>query len=147
MKKSAFSLYWLAAGLVFLGLGSCRLIQPENKYNKEAPDYHTTKLALGWVGEYTGIIPSAGGRLMKVYLNLLFNDTYELAYSYLDKPDSHSLAMGKFKWDKTESYITLKIKDFPPYYKVASRRLIQVDRKGKAITGDQGENCLMKKTD
>jgi len=147
MKKLALPLYWLVAVLVILGLGVCRTVQPENKNNRDAPDYHTTKISLDWCGAYTGIIPSADGRMMNVYLNLFCNDAFELTYSYLDKPGSPFIDMGKFKWDKTESYITLDVKNFPPHYWVVSRRLIQVNRRGKVITGAHGENGLMKRTE
>jgi len=144
MKKTTLSLYWFFTALVIIGLGACRSLQPENKYNGEPPDFHTTRLMVNWPGEYTGIIPAADGRLLKVYLNLFCDNAYELTYFYLDKPDTPLLAMGKFEWDKSEGYITLNVKDFPPYYKVASRRLIQTDRKGKIMTNDQGDICLMK---
>jgi len=143
MNKLHFSLCCLAAALVFFGLGACKTIRSEAV--KSAPDIHTTRLSSDWAGEYTGVIPTASGRKMSVNLILYCAETFNLSYSYIDKPDVSFLLKGKIKWDKTERFITIEAKDFPPYYWVFPERLIQVDRKGTIIKGDQGEYCLMKK--
>jgi uncharacterized lipoprotein NlpE involved in copper resistance len=144
MKKTFFSLFWLFAALAVLGLGSCRSIQSENMNNQEPPDFHTARISLSWAGPYTGSI-SSGGRIINALLHLNSDDTFELAYSYADMPDSFFTAKGKFKWDKTGSNITLDAKDFPPYYWVVSNGLIQLDSKGQIITGTQAENYVLKK--
>jgi len=144
MKKSTLSLLGLIAALAILGLGSCRSIQAGNKDNRNAPDFHTTRISLSWSGPYAGSI-SSSGRMIDAFLYLNCDDTFELTYSYADIPASFFTAKGKFKWDKTESCITLEVKDFPPYYWVVSNGLIQLDHNGKVITGDKVENYTLKK--
>jgi hypothetical protein len=145
MKKTTFPPYWFAAALVILGLCGCRTTQGANNDSWYAPDFHTIRITLDWEGYYTGTVISDSGRTISALLFLKDNDTFELGYSYDDIPDSFIAVRGKFKWDKTESNITLKIKDFPPYYRVASNKLIQLDRNGKVITGDMAENYELKK--
>jgi hypothetical protein len=145
MKKTTYSLYWLVETLFILGLGGCRTPQGVNNDSRDVPDFHTTRISLSWNGYYTGTVLSASGRTISTLLILKGNDTFELGYSYDDIPDSFIAAKGKFKWDKTESNITLKVKDFPPYYRVVSRKLIQLDRNGKAITGNLSENYELEK--
>ena len=142
MKKATISLYWLVAALVILGLGACRSTQRE-----EAPDIHSVRSGFSWAGTYTGSIPSSGGRMISAFLILNQNDTFDLSYSYVGIPGSNVITRGKFTWDKTESNITLEVKNFPPYYRVGHNKLIQLDRKGKVVTGGQTENYVLKKTE
>jgi len=83
--------------------------------------------------------------MIRVLLILKGNETFELGYSYVNIPGSFFTARDKFKWDKTESNIILKVKNFPPYYRVEANKLILLDNSGKAITGDQAENYVLKK--
>jgi hypothetical protein len=145
MKKITFSLYWLVAALVIFGLCGCRTTQGANNDSQYAPDFHTIRITLDWGGYYTGTVLSDSGRTISALLVLKDNETFELGYSYDDIPDSFITARGKFKWDKTESNIILKVKNFPPYYRVMSNKLIQLDSNGKVITGDMAENYELKK--
>jgi hypothetical protein len=145
MKKKNFSLYWIVLALIILGLCGCRTTQGANSDSRDAPDFHTTRISLSWDGYYTGTVLSDRGRTISTLLILKGNDTFELGYSYDDIPDSFIAARGKFKWDKTESNITLKVKDFPPYYRVVSNKLIQLDRNGEAIKGNLSENYALGK--
>jgi len=139
------SLYWLIAALVILGLGACSSTPAGNKNHIKAPDYRATRLCVDWNGPYTGTVFSTSGRTIDALLYLKSNDTFELSYSYEDKPDRTIFTIGKFKWDKTETNIILEVRDFPPYYRVASHKLIPLDSKGKIITNDNVESYGLKK--
>ena len=145
MKKARLSLYWLVAALVIFGLGACYSTPGENRYNGETPDFHTTRTSLNWSGVYTGIITSTNGQKISVSLYLKRDETFELGYSYVNKPDSFFNARGKFKWNKTEDKINLNLKDFPSYYWVVENELIQLDSEWKVITDHYVENYVLKK--
>jgi len=144
MKKSAFSLFCLTAALVILGLGAIRPIHAESNNKREAPDYNIPRISLDWSGPYTGII-SGGGRMIGALLYLSSDNTFELSYSYEDTSDKIIFARGKFEWDKTESNITLDVKNFPPYYRVGENILTQLDSKGNVITDIQLEDYTLEK--
>jgi uncharacterized lipoprotein NlpE involved in copper resistance len=102
-------------------------------------------MSLDWDGAYTGIIPSASGSGISVLIVLNQNGTFVIGYSYVDRPDNNFSHKGSFKWDKTGEIIILEVKDMPPYYKVASNKLIQLDMNGEYITGALAENYILKK--
>jgi len=144
MKKSAFSLLCFVAVLAIFGLGAIHPIRAESNNNREAPDFRIPRISLDWSGPYTGII-SGGGRLIGALLYLNSDNTFELSYSYEDTLDRILFARGKFEWDKTESNITLDVKNFPPYYMVGENKLTQLDSKGNAIIDIQLENYALEK--
>jgi uncharacterized lipoprotein NlpE involved in copper resistance len=101
--------------------------------------------SLDWNGVYTGTIPSASGPGIDVRLKLNDDQSFELNYKYLDRPDSPFNWTGSFKWDDTGSIITLDITDVPPHYRVGENKLIQLDMNGKQITGALADNYVLKK--
>jgi copper homeostasis protein (lipoprotein) len=129
----------LLASLVIPGLGSCLS-------NRGLNDTHNSRNSLDWEGVYTGTIPSASGSGIDVRLKLNTDQSFELGYEYIGRSDSTFNRTGSFQWDKKESIIILKIDDdVPPYYKVAENMLIQLDMKGKTISGNMAENYVLKK--
>jgi uncharacterized lipoprotein NlpE involved in copper resistance len=136
IKKSLVIL--LMVTLVISGLASCVSTRGIN-------DPHNSKNSLDWAGFYTGTIPSASGTGIDVRLMLSQDESFVLRYEYRDKPDQYNW-VGSFTWDKKGEIVILKInKDTPPYYKVEENRLIQLDRKGKPITGDLADNYVLTK--
>jgi len=144
MKKSTISFFCLVVSLIIIGLGAIHSIQAENNNDQEMPDLNIPRISFNWSGPYTGIL-SGNGRMVGALLYLNADDTFELSYSYDDLPDRILFTRGKFKWDKTESNITLDVKGFPPFYMVGENRLTQLDSKGKVITGIQVENYALEK--
>jgi uncharacterized lipoprotein NlpE involved in copper resistance len=138
MNKKVFVIFLLMAVLVVLGLSSCLS-------NKGPYDTHNSKDSLNWDGVYTGTIPSASGPGIDVRMRLNLNQSFELTYKYLDRPDGPFNWTGSFQWDKKGNIITLNIKDVPPYYAVAENRLIQLDMKGKPISGSLADNYVLTK--
>jgi uncharacterized lipoprotein NlpE involved in copper resistance len=136
MNKKTLLVFLLMAVLIISGLGSC--------LSNKGLDSHNSKNSLNWEGAYTGTIPSASGIGINVRLRLYPDQTFVLNYEYLDKPDTSSWT-GSFKWDKTGNNITLNVKDVPPHYNVAENMLVQLDMKGKPITGNLADNYVLKK--
>ena len=136
MNKKTILVSFLAAILIISGLGSCATID----------DAHNSKNSLDWAGVYTGTIPSASGTGINVRLRLNTDQSFILQHEYLDRPNSQYNYTGSFKWDKKGNVIILTVKkEVPPYYKVVENALIQLDMKGKPITGDLADDYVLRK--
>jgi uncharacterized lipoprotein NlpE involved in copper resistance len=134
MYKKVFIVMLLTA---VLGLGSC--------LSNRASDIHNSRISLDWAGLYTGTIPSASHPGIDVRLTLNTDQSYELNYVYLDRPDGSFTWKGSFQWDEKGSIIKLDINEAPPYYKVEQDKLIQLDMKGKPIKSRQPDNYVLNK--
>jgi copper homeostasis protein (lipoprotein) len=129
---------FLLSALVIFGLASC-------VSNRGLNDGHNSRNSLDWAGIYTGTIPATDVSGINVRLMLSQDESFVLQYEYLDRPNNQYNSTGSFKWDKKGEIITLKVKDWPPYYKVEENRLIQLDMKGKPITGNLADNYVLTK--
>ncbi|MDR2683591.1 MAG: copper resistance protein NlpE [Dysgonamonadaceae bacterium] len=148
MKTMIYAAGILAVLLV--GLGAC---QSKSKPGEQAPyanaidTIHTSKNCLDWGGSYTGIIPCADCGGIRVRLTLNADETYALQYQYLGKGDDKvSSTSGRFTWKADGSTIVLDSGDYPPYYAVGERFLIQLDRDGNRITGELADKYVLAKT-
>ena len=133
MNRKAF-IFILMAAFAILGLVSCA----SNKGVKNTVD---------WPGVYTGTIPAADGEGINVSLKINKDNTFELKYDYIGKPDSAFTKTGSFKWNKTGDTIDLGLtKDSTPsFYQVAEGKLTQLDMAGKPITGDFADMYVLTK--
>ncbi|MDR2595773.1 MAG: copper resistance protein NlpE [Treponema sp.] len=138
MNNKAFVVLLLSVSLVISGLDSCLS-------NRGVNDTHNSRNSLDWEGVYTGTIPSASGSGIDVRLKLNTDQSFELRYEYIGRPDSTFNQTGSFQWDKNGNIVILKIDDVPPYYKVAENMLIQLDMKGNPISGNMADNYVLKK--
>jgi uncharacterized lipoprotein NlpE involved in copper resistance len=127
--------YILLAVFLITGFISC--------VSNKALDIHTPEI--NWPGTYKGVIPAADCPGIDVQIVLNNDKTYGLWYTYIDRDNSAFYREGTFTWDKTGTIVVLNIKDFPPYYQVAENRLIQLDMKGKIITGDLADLYILNK--
>jgi len=137
MNRKVFVISIVAAIAIF-GLGSCLT-------NRKAADIHNSKDSLDWTGVYKGTIPAASSPGINVSLKLSMDNTYELTYDYIDRSGSPFTNKGSFKWNDTGDIINLGIAETPSYYKVAENKLIQLDMKGKVISGRQADNYVLTK--
>ena len=136
MLRKVFVFLLVAAAIS--GLVSCHS-------NQKSVDTHNSKISLDWAGVYTGTIPSASGSGIDVRLKLNQDQTYELRYEYVGKPDNTFTLTGSFKWNDTGDTVNLGIADTPSYYKIAENKLIQLDMKGNLITGNLTDDYVLKK--
>jgi len=136
MLRKVFVFLLVAAAIS--GLVSCHS-------NQKSVDTHNSKISLDWAGVYTGTIPSASGSGIDVRLKLNGDQTYELRYEYVGKPDNTFTLTGSFKWNDTGDTVNLGIADTPSYYKIAENKLIQLDMKGNLITGNLADDYVLKK--
>ena len=126
MKRKIFVSLLLAAVAVF-GLGSC------------------LSKNIDWVGVYTGTTPAADVEGINVRMKLNKDNTFELTYEYIGKPENTFTFNGSFKWNDTKDTINIEIADAPSYYKVAENKLIQLDMAGKPITGQFADMYVLTK--
>ncbi|OAM88510.1 hypothetical protein AW736_16895 [Termitidicoccus mucosus] len=119
------------------GMGACASKQPVDAA-------HHSRNSLDWAGVYTGEIPSASGSGINVTLTLRSDSTYTLRYRYAGRLGADFGAAGTFKWDNGNT-ITLDAKDAPAHYQVGENRLIQLDMKGKIITGMLADSYVLRK--
>jgi len=137
-RKKSFTVL-LVVALVISGFSSCLS-------NRGIDDAHNSKNNLDWEGVYSGTIPSASGTGINVRLRLNQNETFALRYEYLDRSDNIFNLAGSFKWDKDGNTIKLSnVKDMPPYYKVVENELVQLDMKGKPISGNLADYYILTK--
>ena len=139
MNKKTLVTFLILAVLVVFGFGSCAS-------SSAVDDAHNSRNSLDWEGVYTGTIPAADCPGINVRLTLNKDQSFVLLYEYIDRPDSNNNSTGSFKWDKKGNIVILDIKNTPPYYKVAENKLIQLDMKGKPISGDLADNYVLKKS-
>jgi uncharacterized lipoprotein NlpE involved in copper resistance len=134
MYKKVFIVMLLTA---VLGLGAC--------LSNRAADVRNSRISLDWAGLYAGTIPSASHPGIDARLTLNMDQSYELNYVYLDRPDGSFTWTGSFQWDEKGSIIKLDVNEAPPYYKVVEDKLIQLDMKGKPIESKFPDNYVLNK--
>jgi uncharacterized lipoprotein NlpE involved in copper resistance len=137
MNRKTFIAALLTVVLAVFGLVSC--------LSNKGTDTHSSKTALDWAGVYTGTIPSASRPGIDVRMTLNRDQSYELNYVYIDRPDGSYNRTGSFQWDEKGSVIKLDIENAPPYYKPEEGRLIQLDMSGKPISGILADNYVLRK--
>lgn len=91
-----------------------------------------------WLGKYEGTIPCADCEGIKTEITLKKDNTFRMEQHYLGgKVDRGRIftAMGKFKWDASDSLLTFQNKS-KKKFKVVPGKLIWLDVEGKKIKGD-----------
>jgi uncharacterized lipoprotein NlpE involved in copper resistance len=139
MKKS---ISILTAALVVFGLSACQTTSKEEGQAIDAA--HNSRNSVNWEGVYTGTIPAADGPGINVRITLNLDETYEIWYQYIDRPEEFT-EKGVFTWDESGGNITLDIRDWPPYYKVGENILFQLDMEGNVITGSLADDYILHK--
>ena len=67
-----------------------------------------------------------------------------MTWQYIDKSSEIFTEKGSFAWNKAGDTITLDVEDWPPYYFVGRRHVIQLDMSGKKITGPLADQYILK---
>jgi len=133
MRKPLFIIILLS-----IWLGACLS-------TNQAKTVDNSRTSLDWAGVYAGTIPAADAPGINVQITLRSDESYSLVYNYIDRQNI-ATENGTFNWDKAGSTITLKNTIFPPYYRVGENHLLQLDMKGKIITGKLADLYILKKT-
>ena len=100
------------------------------------------------MGTYSGVTPCADCDGLEVTIILKENNTYEITWYYLGKDGIFYGREGSFKWNSTDSIITLEDMDVdtvPTMYKVGENYLLQLDLKGQVVTGEHADDYILNK--
>ena len=128
--------------IIVLILAGCQSIETPSKI----PDIHTAQISVDWNGTYYGEIPSASGSGIIVRITLTQDETYELQYHYIDRPENFYQVSGPFTWHPDGTTITLEgLENYPKYYWVSSGYIIQLDMRGRRITGNLADKYILRK--
>jgi copper homeostasis protein (lipoprotein) len=115
------------------------------KAGPEAPDHHTSQIALDWAGTYTGTTPCADCDGIGIIVKLNQDGTYILELSY-QEGSAVIEKEGRFTWNDDGNSITLEgIEEGPNYFLVGENKLIQLDREGQRITGTLTDQYILMK--
>jgi heat shock protein HslJ len=117
------------------------------RFEKVATDAHNSQNALDWPGTYKGITPCADCEGIAIKISLNKDLTFLIQTNYLGKGDGKIFEeKGNFTWDKTGGIVLLQgTKGKPSPYKVGENKLVQLDLKGKEISGLLAEKYVLVK--
>ena len=133
MRKTLFVIFII---LFSIGIGACS--------STAAKTVDNSRINLDWAGVYAGLIPAADCPGINVQITLRADESYTIVYNYVDR-QSTATESGTFSWDEAGNTIILKHTTFPPYYRVSENHLLQLDMKGKKITGSFADLYVLKK--
>ena len=143
IKKIVFV---LSIACFFLGLNSCKT----RGGSPDQPQIMTgdTETILNLAGTYSGILPCADCEGIETRIILNADSTYLLTMKYLEKGDDVFGQTGTFKWNETDSIITLENMDSaqsPTMYKVGENHLLQLNLEGNVIEGELADKYILNK--
>jgi uncharacterized lipoprotein NlpE involved in copper resistance len=97
-----------------------------------------------WAGMYYGVIPAADCPGIAVVAIFNTSGFYKITYQYIDRDVPVVTFSGNFTWDEKAKTISPDGSDLPSY-KLKGDKLIQLDMKGKEITGRLARNYILRK--
>lgn len=130
-------------------LSSCYLSQKSQNSNAVAPTADNSRNSLDWDGIYRGVLPCVDCRGIQTTVYLNKDLSYRVKLKYLGKEDNDLEYSGKFVWNKEGNSITLDKAESnrrPDSYFVGENTLTQLDIAGKKITGQQGAEYVLTKS-
>jgi uncharacterized lipoprotein NlpE involved in copper resistance len=137
-------LYLLTIFAVLMsGLEACKSKTETKESNAPATDVHHSRNSTDWAGIYTGTIPCADCPGINVKITLNPDETYTISYRYEDKQPTDEFVQGKFTWSADGGTIKLDCQEFPPFYRLGEKKLIQLDMEGNPITGALSNNYIL----
>ena len=138
----------LASLIIAFALLSCN--NPQKSVINQLPIADNSRTSLDWAGTYHGIVPCADCEGIETLLSIQNDLSYTLKTKYLGKESQIFESAGTFSWNEQGGIIQLKdSKDATQstFYQVGENQLIQLDMKGKKITGELANNYSLKKAD
>jgi heat shock protein HslJ len=106
-----------------------------------------SRTSLDWAGTYTGIVPCADCQGIETSITLHEDGTYLMKTKYLGKDDKVFKNAGSFTWDEAGGTIQLQgVADGPDRYLVGENMLLQLDKQGNRITGDNAAGYALSKS-
>jgi uncharacterized lipoprotein NlpE involved in copper resistance len=109
-------------------------------------DEHTSQNSLDWAGTYKGILPCADCEGIEQEITINDDNTFSIKETYLGKTkDNKFTDAGTTTWNKEGNIITTITKDKSrtTSYFVGERKLTQLDKDNKEITGPLAKNYIL----
>lgn len=136
----------LISTAAFLGLILASCNQTKTTTQTATPDSHISQNSLDWQGTYYGVTPCASCEGIETELRLSNDLNYVLTTSYIGKENSENIVKGKFVWQGNNIKLQgIKEDESPTIYKIEEGKIKQLDLEGNEITGDLGNNYILKK--
>lgn len=145
MRKIKFAFILIAGCSLFT---AC--VNPNESKPADTPAADNSRTSLDWHGVYTGVLPCADCEGMETMLRINEDMTYVLETTYLGKSNEIHAQKGTFSWNDAGNTIALSSLDPNEKlatYAVGENKLTQLDREGKAITGDLESKYILTKVD
>lgn len=143
--------------LFYLSLLSLAFIACKNNQEKvtveevvetnQAPDMHTSQIALDWQGVYSGLLPCADCDGIKTEITFNDDESYLIRRKYLGKDETVFEEKGKLEWSEDGSSVVLTNKEdgHATLFKVGENHLKQLDIEGYPIEGELAEMYILRK--
>ncbi len=122
----------------------------KQKTGQQLPTGDNARTSLDWPGMYVGVLPCADCEGILTEIQLRADNTYDLATQYLGKSKEIHRKKGAIKWDASGNFIRLVGADSPSgdlRYQVQENALLQLDKDGKRIEGEQADLYRIAKHD
>lgn len=114
----------VVAALILAGIVACTA-KPAVE-DTETTDAHSSRNALDWSGQYSGVLPCDDCAGIFTVLSLTPDNSYTLKSHYLGKAGTEFRSQGLFYWNDAGSHIILdNMHTEPAEYQVAEGRLLQ----------------------
>lgn len=134
--------------IVILGM-SCGRQSTEQSASEEMSDefydMHNARIALDYVGSYSGVLPCADCEGIRTEVILVDESQFIRKTQYIGQDDMVFEESGIYTWDEAGNTITLEGADEPNQYFVSENRIFHLDKDGNRIEGELAEKYILKK--
>ncbi len=138
----------LITTIVILGM-SCGRQSTEQSASEEMSDeffdMHNARIALDYVGSYSGVLPCADCEGIRTEVILVDESQFIRKTQYIGQDDMVFEESGIYTWDEAGNTITLEGADEPNQYFVSENRIFHLDKDGNRIEGELAEKYILKK--
>lgn len=141
-------IFILITAIVILGM-SCGRQSTEQTTSDEMPpefyDMHNARIALDYVGSYSGVLPCADCEGIRTEVILVDESQFIRKTQYVGQDDMVFEESGIYTWDEAGNTITLEGADEPNQYFVSENRIFHLDMDGNRIEGELAEMYILEK--
>jgi uncharacterized lipoprotein NlpE involved in copper resistance len=136
------------AALVIIGL-SCGRQSTDQATSDEMPsefyNMHNARIALDYVGSYSGVLPCADCEGISTEVILVDESQFIRRTQYLGADDMVFEESGIYTWDEAGNTITLEGAHEPNRYFVSENRIFHLDMDGNRIEGELADQYILVK--
>ena len=137
----------LITAIVILGM-SCGRQSSEQSASEEMPpefyDMHNARIALDYVGSYSGVLPCADCEGIRTEVILVDESQFIRKTQYVGQDNMVFEESGIYTWDEAGNTITLEGADEPNQYFVSENRIFHLDKDGNRIEGELADMYILK---